>query len=208
MLAGVDGCRGGWVVALDADGGVVTAVVRRITDVLALADGVVAVDMPIGLPDLPGDRRACDTAARKALGPRRSSVFPAPSRSALRAHRWSRELGISKQTWNLIPKVVEVDDAWSARLHEVHPELAFAAMAGEPLPSPKSTANGLADRRMLLREVFPEAEVLRPLPGAKDDDVLDALACLWSARRIAAGRHESWGDESVDGRGRPMRIER
>lgn len=207
MNAGVDGCRGGWVVALDPPGGIVTLVVRRISDVLLLADGVVAVDMPIGLPDHPGERRACDTAARRALGPRRSSVFPAPSRAALRAHRWSRELGVNKQTWNLVPKVVEVDDAWGSRLHEVHPELAFSLLAGEPLPSPKSTANGLADRRMVLREAFPEAETLRRLPGAADDDVLDALACLWSARRIAAGAGESWGDGSTDGRGRPMRID-
>lgn len=182
------------------------AVVRRLSEVLALADGVVAVDMPIGLPDHVGERRLCDTEARRALGPRRSSVFPAPSRDAVRAHRWSRELGISKQTWNLVPKVIEADDLWEPRLAEVHPELAFSLLAGGPLGAPKSTADGLAARRVLLRQAFPEADVLRKLPGAGDDDVVDALACLWSARRIAAGTAEPYGDGAPDTRGRPMLI--
>jgi predicted RNase H-like nuclease len=203
--AGVDGCRGGWAVALDAPGGVVTVVARRIVDVLALADGVIAIDMPIGLPDVRAIR-PCDTAARRALGPRRSSVFPAPSRAAMRAHRWSGGLGISKQAWNLVPKVFEVDDRWEPRMSEVHPELAFALLAGAPLATKKSTPEGLAERRTLLREVFPHAEVLRPLPGIRPDDVLDALACLWSAGRIAEGAAASYGDGTLDSHGRPMLI--
>jgi predicted RNase H-like nuclease len=196
------------VVALDGrDGGVVVAVVRRLSEVLALTDGVVAVDIPIGLPDVPGQRRACDTEARRALGARRSSVFPAPSRAALRAHRWSRELGLSKQSWSLVPKIVEADDVWCDRLHECHPELAFSHLAGGPLRTGKATPDGLADRRLLLREALPRADTLLQLPGTKPDDVLDALACLWSARRIAAGSAVTYGDGGVDARGRPMRIE-
>jgi predicted RNase H-like nuclease len=183
------------------------AVVRRLSEVLALVDGVVAVDIPIGLPDVPGQRRACDTEARRALGPRRSSVFPAPSRGALRAHRWSRELGLSKQSWHLVPKIVEADDLWCDRIHECHPELAFSHMAGGPLPTRKATPEGLADRRLLLGEALPQAETLLPLPGTRADDVLDALACLWSARRIAEGSAATYGDGAPDGRGRPMRIE-
>jgi predicted RNase H-like nuclease len=195
------------VVALDVPGGrVVVAVVRRLREALDLAPGTVAVDIPIGLPEASGTRRACDVDARRALGPRRSSVFPAPSRAALRLHRWAPGHGLTKQAWNLVPKVIEADDLWCERLHECHPELSFALLAGEPLPSRKATPAGRADRRLLLREALPEADTLLRLPGAADDDVLDALACLWSARRIAAGAAESYGDGALDGRGRPMVI--
>jgi predicted RNase H-like nuclease len=42
-------------------------------------------------------------------------------------------------------------------------------------------------------------------PGARLDDVLDALAVAWSARRWARGAAEVLGNER-DARGRPMRI--
>jgi predicted RNase H-like nuclease len=199
-VAGVDGCRGGWVVATDEwDTGGLT-VVARFDEVLALVDGFVAVDMPIGLPAL-GSRRACDTAARKALGPRRSSVFPAPSREALAANSFAEVTGLSIQAWNLVPKVREVDEAWQPRVREVSPELAFAVLAGHPMAHPKRTADGRAERldALALGEV-PRAR------GAAADDVLDALACLVSAHRLAAGTALALGDGAIDARGRPMAI--
>jgi hypothetical protein len=36
--------------------------------------------------------------------------------------------------------------------------------------------------------------------------VLDALACLWTARWIAQGVSEAFGDGTLDARGRPMVI--
>jgi predicted RNase H-like nuclease len=54
----------------------------------ALASGgIVAagIDIPIGLTA--SGPRSCDLEARRLLGPRRSSVFPAPAREVLRA--WS-----------------------------------------------------------------------------------------------------------------------
>lgn len=48
----------------------------------------------------------CDTAARKALGKRASSVFPAPCRSGRR---------LSEQSWALFPKIRQVDEY--LRLH-------------------------------------------------------------------------------------------
>ena len=76
------------------------------------ADGgplaVVAVDIPIGLPDT--GRRQADVLARKAVGPRWQSVFMTPVRPALEAHDYetaadlSRSLageGISRQAFAL-----------------------------------------------------------------------------------------------------------
>jgi predicted RNase H-like nuclease len=64
-------------------------------------------------------------------------------------------------------------------------ELSFAAMAGAPLPDSKHTPAGLAARRDLLAR----AGITLPvkIAGAAEDDLLDAAAVAWSARRIAAG---------------------
>ena len=77
---GVDGCPAGWLfVALfpstDIDWGVVGTLdelVERASD-----SDRIFVDIPIGLPNGPGQRE-CDIAARKVLAPRSGSVFPAP----------------------------------------------------------------------------------------------------------------------------------
>lgn len=175
-------------------------VVPRFVEVLGLVDGIVAVDMPIGLPEV-GSRRACDTEARQALGPRRSSVFPAPSRKALAARSFAETTGLSIQAWNLIPKVTEVDQLWEPRVREVSPELAFAVLAGAPMAHPKRTAAGRAERLHVLG-----LEETPRVPGAAADDILDALVCLLSAQRLAAGSALELGDGSLDALGRPMTI--
>ena len=82
-VCGVDGCPAGWVVAwLGVDGDVALGLAPDFRTLLAMTAGVgvVAVDVPIGLAaqPVPGGRE-CDRIARKLLGPRGSSVFPAPA---------------------------------------------------------------------------------------------------------------------------------
>jgi predicted RNase H-like nuclease len=204
-VLGVDACRAGWVgVVLDDTGvtayaapivaGLVTA--ARVAGELA----VVAIDIPIGLPDR--GRRRADLLARRVVGPRRApSVFITPARPALRAHdhadavRTNRELtgdGISIQAFGLRARILEVDRwvrGYAGRVVEVHPEVSFATMAGAPLVAGKTTWSGVEQRRQLL------AGSGVPLAGdlgaagalAGVDDVLDATAAAWSARRVAAG---------------------
>ena len=218
MIVGVDGCRGGWLVAVDhGDGTTEVSVRATFGDVLALGAAVVAVDIPIGLPAV--GPRTCDVAARRRLGRRGSSVFPAPVRAVLGAadhaeavarSRAASGRGISVQAWNLVPKIVEVDErvAPGDAVAEVHPELSFATLAGGPLASRKREAAGRAERLALLRDAFPDvAERLaaRP-PGCAADDVLDAYATLWTARRITAGDAESLGGGERDERGLLMSI--
>jgi predicted RNase H-like nuclease len=224
-VAGIDGCRAGWVVAwlADAEGPATVEVVPTLARVVAaLADAAITlagIDMPIGLPA--SGRRACDVAARARLGPRASSVFPAPVRAALEATSYPEALrrsravdgrGLPKQSWFLIPKIVEVDAAVRAagvqRLLEVHPELAFAALAGRPLDAAKRTPQGRAERVGLLRTWLTgaEAQVAAPPRGAQADDVADALAVALSARRIAAGLGERVGGDP-DPTGLPMAIQ-
>lgn len=173
-------------------------VVATFAEVLALAAGVIAVDMPIGLPA--SGRRACDTAARVALGPRRSSVFPVPTRPALAATSFAEVTGLSIQAWNLVPKIREVDACWLPRVVECSPELSFAVAAGAPMTHRKHTPEGRAERLAVLGDVVTAAK------GAATHDVLDAHACLLTARRVAAGTALTFGDRSRDERGRPMVV--
>jgi predicted RNase H-like nuclease len=85
-LMGIDGCRGGWLVAASdtALSALRFSVVEDLEPLIAGAErsgALMAIDMPIGLAD--GGPRTCDLEARRMLGrPRGSSVFPAPCRAA------------------------------------------------------------------------------------------------------------------------------
>ena len=198
---GVDACAGGWVAvtlrapAVGDSPGRLTATVAVAATLEGLSlSGVVGIDMPLGL--LAGGWRVADVLARRALGRRGVTVFAIPPRPVWQrptyaaANEACRELtgkGLSAQTWGLRGKILEADAyrrASTARLHEVHPELAFAAIAGTPLAASKHTAAGLVIRRELLEQ----AGITLPprVPGAPENDLLDAAAVAWSARRIAA----------------------
>ena len=224
-VAGVDGCRGGWVVVtVDVDATSRTPatveVCTTFAEIAARPFRAIAVDMPIGLPD--AGPRAADVATRAVLGPRRSSVFPAPVRGVLDAvdhaeassrHRAIDGRGLTVQAWNLVPKIREVDTVVRAegddRIREAHPEAAFAALAGAPLTDPKRTAAGAATRRSLLGTALVEVVPLLggpPPRGAAPDDVADAAVLAWTARRLAAGTAVTVGDGAVDGAGLRMRV--
>ena len=200
-VTGIDGCAGGWVaVTLSADAGAPPAVsvtVARTLDGLGLdGAGVIGIDMPLGL--LTAGWRTADLLARRALGRRGSSVFAIPPRPVweqpayANANQTCRELtgrGMSIQAWGLRGKLLEADAfrrAAAPPLYEVHPELSFAALGGgTPLADSKHTRTGLAIRRALLAQT---GIVVPPrVPGAAEDDLLDAAAVAWSARRVAAG---------------------
>jgi predicted RNase H-like nuclease len=211
-LIGIDGCRGGWVVAASDGAGssLNFTLVGDLEPLVARAErgeALIAIDIPIGLPDR--GPRACDVEARRRLGrPRGSSVFPAPCRSALaattyrRACRLSRRalgVALSIECFNILPKIRQVDvlmtPARQAFVREVHPELVFALTSGRPygLAEPKRTAAGERVRLRLLRRAAPRFDPaavrarLGPALVARDD-VVDAVACLVAARRIAEGR--------------------
>lgn len=209
MLAvGIDGWKSAWVAVALVDGRVREVVVfGALADAVAAfgAEGALAVDVPIGLPEC--GRRAADVAAKRLLGPRASSVFYAPPRAAVAAptYREANRLawslcghGVSAQAYRLGPKIAEAEAVAVAggRLVEAHPEVTFAAMAGGPLRSSKRSWNGQAERRLLLERVGIALDDV--LPGrageAPVDDVLDAAAAAWTAQRVAAGEARSVPD--------------
>src|SRR5262245_14562717 len=134
-LAGVDGCAGGWVVAL-ADRDLSNISLRQIASFAELfsdgeGPGVAAVDIPIGLPEQTGPKgRTPERLVRPLLGTRQSSVFSIPSRAAvyagadpnepdertrfLRACDIARATSaqgraVAKQGFHIFRKIVDVD---------------------------------------------------------------------------------------------------
>ncbi|HWM48150.1 MAG TPA: DUF429 domain-containing protein [Xanthobacteraceae bacterium] len=234
-LAGVDGCRAGWLAAFvrPTGGEACVEVFARFADIAARACAVVAIDIPIGLPERTGaGGRAAESAVRPLLGARQSSVFSVPSRSAVYAGDFGTCCAaalatsepprkVSRQLFMLAPKIREVDAALradparAARVFEVHPEVAFWRLnGGRALGEPKKVKGrgyepGLSLRRGLLVDAGFALDVVAASPprGAGPDDLLDALACAAVARRIHAGLAQPFPDPPPrDAHGLPMAI--
>lgn len=215
-VAGADGYRDGWVVVLRrfVPDTVRCRVLDSVDAVLNLPEEpvVIGLDMVIGCPDqAKRGGRACDQAARSLLGhPRGASVFSPPAYAALgaetyeEAQRRNRKTGpdapgLSKQTYHLFPKMRAVarrmTPARQERVREVHPELSFYAMNGDaPVDAGKRTDEGRKARIDLLNaNGFPniESTVSAHAGGALGpDDMIDAHAACWTARRIHDGTAE------------------
>lgn len=230
LVAGVDAAKGGWVMATTATtpgSPVAFSVWPSFAGVWAEARSqgllAVGVDMPIGLPGQ--YLRRSDIEARELLGPRRSSLFWTPPLCALsaadhaEANRLSREgtsRGLSIQAFHLLPKVREVRSALtpenlSAKARpqaaEVHPETSFAMLAGQPMSASKRQPAGQAERGAALAPEFDNLGTAPlSLPGTSLDDLLDAAAAAWTARRMAASTALILGRGELDATGYPMAI--
>lgn len=227
---GVDGCRGGWF-AVILEGNRQRCSLYGDFPALWSEQGDAAcilVDIPIGLPDAPPYDRRADSLARKRLKGRGASVFSpgvqavlqAPDyQAACEANRKVTGKKISKQFWNIVPKIIDVDKVVDANpvcreiLRESHPELCFMLAAGRELVHAKKTAEGVDERLAVLQSVRPKSEDLYCKSLAeffrKDvarDDVLDAMilaVTAWSS----AGRLNSFpSPPQYDTRGVPMAI--
>jgi len=177
LIAGVDGCKGGWLVVLHLAGKRDRIGMGFFPSFAALAealppDAIIGIDMPIGLPEKVGvGGRAPDRATRAILGARRSSVFAVPSRRAVFAFeqgyaevcRIARETSEpawapSKQSFWLFPRIQQIDlalradPALEARVFEVHPEAAFCLMQNSPLEHPKKSKGRCFEPGMELRK--------------------------------------------------------
>ncbi len=236
IVAGVDGCRAGWVCVLrrsEPPFEEQAFLATRFEDILnhPAKPSVVAVDIPIGFPErITGAGRDCDCAARRVLGKRASSVFAPPARAVLSETDYARACRaalaasdpprqISKQMFHLFAKIREVDGAITPvdSVFECHPEAAFFAMNERaPLSEPKKLRGrlheaGLEQRRSLrIRHGFSEAllrEARFRRSQAGCDDLLDACACSWTAARILRGDAICFPPEPPsDARGLPMAI--
>jgi predicted RNase H-like nuclease/predicted enzyme related to lactoylglutathione lyase len=193
-VAGVDLASGGWaVVILEGNRVVETFRCETFADALLVDARIVAVDIPIGIPD--EGARPADVAARRFVGPRASSVFTTPLRRVLETPSYAEArrvaLGltgksISAQSYALRRRILEVDDyaRQDERVIEVHPEVSFRELSHGPLLS-KHRTDGLAERRLLLEQAG--IELPASVPRIAEPDLLDATVAAWSARRYALG---------------------
>jgi predicted RNase H-like nuclease len=216
-LAGVDGCRTGWIAWIRIAGRSAPdlRIFGRFADLVdALGPrAVIAVDMPIGLPDrIAGPGRGPEQAIRPFLGARQSSVFSIPSRAAVEARSYGEACAraletsdpprkVSKQAFFLFPRILEIDSLLRAdedlrsRVIECHPEFAFCRLNNEvAMQTPKKikgkvNPDGIAERvDVLARHGFDPGTLKNDPPrGAGMDDVIDAAVNLVMAGRWAAG---------------------
>lgn len=173
-VAGVDGCKGGWVAVTASKDTLEAGVFRSFAGLLAAlpVDAIIAVDMPIGLPEMTRrGGRGPEALVRPLLGPRQSSVFSIPSRTAVYAgdapfttldawyddHRRASSVarqtsdpprGVSIQAFGIFSKIREIDSLLRqrpdlrSRVHESHPEVAFWRLHGSQTMSlPKKLKN-------------------------------------------------------------------
>ena len=215
-VAGIDRWRGGWIVAELDDTELslwATAEIESACERLAHHDAV-AIDMPLALAS--HGRREAEALVRAALGSSALSVFTSPTRAAALAdsqndateiNRANGGPGISAQAFGLFASIRELRTALAGphfqHWWETHPETAFALMNdGVPMASKKS-AIGVGQRLVQLRSYVPCVDdVLLTSPEKVPvDDVLDAIAAAWSARRIAAGTATIFGPPERDDEG-------
>ncbi len=163
------------------------------------------VDMPVGLPpaknagDARMGQRSCDMQARKILGKKHASIFNPPCRQALAEKNYDsasatnyRMTGkkISRQSWNIVPRIKEVDEYLQKHrqadsfILESHPEIAFQKLNLHiPLQYSKKSTEGIQERLAILSKYMPEAKTVfmqvvsdKTLRGkVRKDDIVDAL---------------------------------
>jgi predicted RNase H-like nuclease len=187
---------------------------RAVVDVpLGLCESRESDDCPCpndGTEDDEEIARACDIEARKCVGPMYRLVFTAPARGAAElveeekdhatVSEKNRDLtgkGLSSQAKSICKGIVEArallthdEGPDTTTLVEGHPEVCFAAFAGNKFEHTKRTAPGVAKRLDALAAV-PEYEEGDWLDLAKRlddpdrkvglDDLLDALALALTA---------------------------
>ncbi len=229
-VCGVDGCRSGWFyIALRGDD-YRFGVVPKLAQLVAVeSPRCVLLDIPMGLPTRDAMPRSCDRFARQVLGPRRSSVFSAPIREVLevadyhQANTLCKTLtgrGLSRQTFNIMPKIAEVDGLLRAcpaaqrTLREAHPELCFWGLAGsEPMTHNKKTQAGFDERLGIVaghwptaREAVAESLARYTRSEVVRDDVLDALALALTAAQPSAQLKTLPARPEHDSRGLPMEM--
>ena len=214
ILAGVDGCKFGWVcITKDLENGTLNSVIFRSSAELFAqtpTPAVFAIDIPIGLTD--SGPRHCDIQARRLLGARRgTSVFPAPIRPVLNAasrdeadkiHRSIDGRGVNVFSWNLCPRIRDLDIELQKNSHlrdkvyEVHPEISFRALNdGVPILATKRNPTGESIRRLLIENyfgsgAFDEIRKNHYMKDVANHDINDAFAVLWTAERIFRGDAE------------------
>ena len=230
---GLDGCRGGWVLARLAAQRLALFLLPNLNSLPMGDQDMGCIDMPIGLTSH-GQSRICDRLARRLLLPARrgSSVFSPPGRCCLcvanhalatAAQRSGGGPGLSIQSWHLLGRIRELDGWLQARprrsrqLLECHPELTFVQLQQRhqpkgTVPVSKHRPFGQQQRIRLLERhwgwdptaLLEEALVRSRRRHLQRHDLVDALACLVVA--ADSQRQTLPRSPATDAAGLPMAI--
>jgi predicted RNase H-like nuclease len=227
---GIDGCRQGWMYSAIRQHQVIeVGFSNRITKIWNRFHNspLILIDIPIGLSNT--KTRGCDVEARKFLKPSSGScVFPAPCREALQAKSYKEACAenkritgnkISRQTWNIVPKIREGDDFLRAipearkKVRESHPEICFRALSEKPVGSSKKTPEGTLLRLGILKrhldnieEHVLDAAIRYRRKGAALDDILDAMVLAVTAQLANSKIFTLPQIPKRDNKGLPMEI--
>jgi predicted RNase H-like nuclease len=168
------------------------------------AEPLILINIPIGLKDGGSGERLSDIGSRRILKARKSSIFPVPCREAIYAENYekaceiNKELTgkrISRQTWNIIPKIRDVDafltknEVFRGKIKETAPEVCFQAFTGFPMRYPKKSPDGFSERMKVLRSICLASDKIADSALSKyrrkevaKDDILDALVAAVTAK--------------------------
>ncbi len=185
-MKGIDGTTKGWITAE------FTGETWKIDFCKKLSDiefDEALIDIPIGLPE--SSVRRCDVKARDFLAPERHySIFNCPVRDAVYTDNYEEACNIneektgkriSKQAWNIVPKIIEADrKALEGDIRESHPEVFFKVLEEKSVVESKSSEKGIEARREVLErfgdtsviETFDQKNIVENLTK---DDIIDAM---------------------------------
>lgn len=230
VVAGAVPCARGWLAATAKLQGITLSpeepqIFPTLVELLDYkpAYEVIALFAPIGLLEAAGaGGRACDREARRILRwPRSAAVMSAPTRGSLGFAKFEEAAAandghLSIVAWQLMKKVAEVDanmaPYWQRTVFEVHPELTFFQLNDDqPVRYSKHTLVGESERRALLTAKLQGIERILDarLRGISRAQLVDAAACLWTARRIVSRAITRLPEDPVwDGMGLRMEIVR
>jgi predicted RNase H-like nuclease len=203
-------CGHSWLIASAKLQGITIApeqpkLVKSLMDVIDERPGfsVVGLFAPIGLREaqVVGGRN-CDQEARALVGKRRgAAIRSAPSRDVLLNGASSNGNGTRprperserpERYYEAVAREVadEIAPYHQRTFFEVHPEVSFYQLNEDrPLNYRKRSIHGQNERRALLETKISRVERILDarIPGVRKSHLLDAAACMWTARR-ALGR--------------------
>ena len=165
---------------------------------------LILIDIPIGLKSGGSGERLSDLGARKILKTRKSSIFPVPCREAVYAETYGQACEInekltgkriSKQAWNILPRIRDVDGFLISSLEsrgksagadesgsegvdirdliwETGPEICFQAFAGQPMKYSKKKEEGFLERKEVLKNI---EKILKKIGLSADETFKDKV---------------------------------
>ncbi|MAE14430.1 MAG: hypothetical protein CL821_02430 [Crocinitomicaceae bacterium] len=233
MNIGIDGFIDSWCVcSIDLKNQLTISTCTDIEDIMDFLndESRIFIDIPIGLSSKSIQRKIDQKLREKLPKGKKSSVFNAPCRQAVKANNYIKAKEINKkilsksisiQSWNISNKIKEVDEFLiknknkQLNIHESHPELCFINLNnGVPLKNNKKTKQGVNERVSILNKFIKNTEDIIEKnyhqyknENIKRDDILDAISLALSVKKWSEnGKRKITQYPVYDEKGLPFEI--